>query len=108
MPQGHRFDLERAANPKLVAEEQRVSASDVLCPANGVSPRPLTQDEILGAVAAFAGAARRAREAGFDALEIPFSQTYVDEGVLEHLVNTGTYALVRHPGVLCLSLFFLL
>lgn len=33
-------------------------------------------------------------------LEIPFKKTYVVEGVGNELVTTGTYALVRHPGVL--------
>jgi 2,4-dienoyl-CoA reductase-like NADH-dependent reductase (Old Yellow Enzyme family)/thioredoxin reductase len=67
----------RAANPQLVPPEERVSASDVLCPANQVMPRPLTGDEIAGVVAAFGMAARRAREAGFDAIEIPFSHGYL-------------------------------
>ncbi|HFD38228.1 MAG TPA: FAD-dependent oxidoreductase [Anaerolineae bacterium] len=67
----------RAANPKLVPEGERVSASDVPCPANGVTPRPLTADGIAGVVAAFAQAARRVREAGFDALEVPFSHGYL-------------------------------
>jgi protein-S-isoprenylcysteine O-methyltransferase Ste14 len=40
-------------------------------------------------------------------LEIPFRQTYADEGVGDRLVKTGTYALVRHPGVLWLVLFLL-
>ncbi|MGD2178163.1 MAG: methyltransferase [Anaerolineae bacterium] len=33
-------------------------------------------------------------------LEIPFRQTYAADGVGDKLVKTGTYALVRHPGVL--------
>ncbi len=67
----------RAANPKLVPEEERVSASDVLCPANGVTPRPLSRQEVPAYVGAFAAAARRVKEAGFDALEIPFSHGYL-------------------------------
>jgi 2,4-dienoyl-CoA reductase-like NADH-dependent reductase (Old Yellow Enzyme family)/thioredoxin reductase len=67
----------RAANPKLVPEGERVSASDVPCPANKVTPRPLTRAGITGVVTAFAEAARRAAEAGFDALEIPFSHGYL-------------------------------
>jgi protein-S-isoprenylcysteine O-methyltransferase Ste14 len=38
-------------------------------------------------------------------LEIPFRQTYVADGVGDRLVKTGTYALVRHPGVLWFALF---
>jgi 2,4-dienoyl-CoA reductase-like NADH-dependent reductase (Old Yellow Enzyme family)/thioredoxin reductase len=67
----------RAVNPKLVPEEERVSASDVLCPANGVTPRPLSRQEIPAYVEAFAAAARRVKEAGFDALEVPFSHGYL-------------------------------
>jgi len=40
-------------------------------------------------------------------LEIPFRQTYADNGAGDKLVTTGTYALVRHPGVLWLALFLL-
>jgi 2,4-dienoyl-CoA reductase-like NADH-dependent reductase (Old Yellow Enzyme family)/thioredoxin reductase len=67
----------RAVNPKLVPEEERVSASDVLCPANGVTPRPLSLQEIPSYVEAFVAAAQRVKKAGFDALEIPFSHGYL-------------------------------
>ncbi|MBN2116430.1 MAG: FAD-dependent oxidoreductase [Anaerolineales bacterium] len=67
----------RAANPGLVPAQERVSASDVFCPANQVVPRPLDKSEILEGVSAFGAAARRAREAGFDAIEIPFSHGYL-------------------------------
>jgi len=40
-------------------------------------------------------------------LEIPFRRTYAANGVGDRLVETGTYALVRHPGVLWLALFLL-
>lgn len=67
----------RAANPQLVPEGQRVSASDVLCPANRVIPRPLSRNEIRDLIGAFAEAAGRVRAAGFDAIEIPFSHGYL-------------------------------
>lgn len=38
-------------------------------------------------------------------LEIPFRRTYAADGVGDRLVKTGTYALVRHPGVLWFALF---
>jgi protein-S-isoprenylcysteine O-methyltransferase Ste14 len=38
-------------------------------------------------------------------LEIPFRQTYAADGVGDRLVKTGTYALVRHPGVLWFAIF---
>ncbi len=67
----------RAINPNLVPEGERVSASDVPCPANGVTPRPLSKEEIRSYVKLFAVAARRAKEVGFDAIEIPFSHGYL-------------------------------
>jgi 2,4-dienoyl-CoA reductase-like NADH-dependent reductase (Old Yellow Enzyme family)/thioredoxin reductase len=67
----------RAVNPKLVPEGERVSASDVFCPANQVIPRALTLEEIPAYVHYFAQAARRVREARFDAVEVPFSHGYL-------------------------------
>ena len=67
----------RAVNPKLAPEGKRVSASDVLCPANQILPRALTREEIPTYVRYFAQAARRVREAGFDAIEVPFSHGYL-------------------------------
>lgn len=40
-------------------------------------------------------------------IEIPFHSTYVAKGAGNRLVTTGTYALVRHPGVLWLGLVYL-
>ena len=77
----------RAANPKLVPEGDRVSAWAVRCPANGVLPRPLDREEIPTYVGYFAQAARRAKEAGFDGLEIPFSHGYLIHQFLSPLTN---------------------
>lgn len=67
----------RAANPKLSGAGDLVSASPVLCGANGATPRALTSCGIAQAVAAFGEAAGRVRKAGFDALEVPFSHGYL-------------------------------
>jgi 2,4-dienoyl-CoA reductase-like NADH-dependent reductase (Old Yellow Enzyme family)/thioredoxin reductase len=67
----------RAANPKLISTGDLLSASPVLCGANGVTPRALTGREIAHVVAAFGEAAGRVGEAGFDALEVPFSHGYL-------------------------------
>ena len=67
----------RAANPKLIPAAELVSASEVFCPANQVTPRSLTRAEIADVVTAFGAAARRVGEAGFDAVEIPFSHGYL-------------------------------
>jgi protein-S-isoprenylcysteine O-methyltransferase Ste14 len=37
-------------------------------------------------------------------LELPFRETYAENGVGERLIKTGTWALVRHPGVLWFAL----
>lgn len=40
-------------------------------------------------------------------IEIPFVKTYAQRGSSDQLVTTGTYALVRHPGVIWYFLFLL-
>jgi len=40
-------------------------------------------------------------------IEIPFQSTYSKKGVGNKLITTGTYALVRHPGVLWLALLYI-
>jgi len=40
-------------------------------------------------------------------IEIPFKTTYLDKGAGSKLITTGTYALVRHPGVLWLILLLI-
>jgi len=39
--------------------------------------------------------------------EIPFKKTYLVKGVGNKLIKTGTYALVRHPGVIWYTLFLI-
>jgi 2,4-dienoyl-CoA reductase-like NADH-dependent reductase (Old Yellow Enzyme family)/thioredoxin reductase len=80
----------RVANPKLVPAGELISASDVLCPANQVTPHPLTRDGIAEVVAAFGAAARRIRDAGFDAIEIPFSHGYLIHQFLSPYTNRRT------------------
>jgi protein-S-isoprenylcysteine O-methyltransferase Ste14 len=40
-------------------------------------------------------------------IEIPFRGTYAKQGAGDRLICTGTYALVRHPGVIWLAFVFL-
>jgi protein-S-isoprenylcysteine O-methyltransferase Ste14 len=40
-------------------------------------------------------------------IEIPFHNTYAEKGVGNSLITTGTYALVRHPGVIWLALVYI-
>jgi protein-S-isoprenylcysteine O-methyltransferase Ste14 len=39
-------------------------------------------------------------------INLPFRKTYVDTGTGDKLIKTGLYALVRHPGVYWVALFF--
>ncbi len=56
---------------------QPVAPSEIPCPICRDTPRALTVDEIKGLVEAFGHAARRAREAGFDAVEIHGTHGYL-------------------------------
>jgi protein-S-isoprenylcysteine O-methyltransferase Ste14 len=40
-------------------------------------------------------------------IELPFRSTYAEQGVGNKLIGTGTYALVRHPGVIWLAIVYL-
>ena len=40
-------------------------------------------------------------------IHLPFRKTYITTGVGDKLITTGVYALVRHPGVLWLTLIML-
>ena len=74
----------------MTPAEARVSALAVLCPANQVTPRPLTLAEIDDVVTAFGAAAQRAQAAGFDALEVPFSHGYLIHQFLSPHTNWRT------------------
>jgi len=80
----------RVANPKLVPDGELVSASDIFCTSNQVTPRPLQINEIAEYVAAFREAARRVQQSGFDAIEIPFSHGYLIHQFLSPHTNQRT------------------
>ncbi|MEU4486731.1 NADH:flavin oxidoreductase [Streptomyces purpurascens] len=54
-----------------------VSASAVREPLYGIKPRPLRRDEIPGVVETFAAAAERARDVGFDGVQIHAAHGYL-------------------------------
>ncbi len=56
---------------------QPVAPSEIACPVCGDMPRALKVEEIKGLVDAFGHAARRVREAGFDAVEIHGTHGYL-------------------------------
>ena len=60
---------------------QPVAPSEISCPIWRDMPRSLTIEEIKGIVEAFGHAARRAREAGFDAVEIHGTHGISDQPV---------------------------
>ncbi len=60
-----------------VCGSRPVAPSALPCPVCGEEPREMNVDEIRGTVAAFGHAARRAREAGFDAVEIHGTHGYL-------------------------------
>ena len=66
---------------------QPVAPSEIACPVCRDLPRPLSIEEISGLVDAFAHAARRAREAGFDAVEIHGTHGYLINQFLSSYSN---------------------
>ncbi len=69
---------------------QPVAPSEIACPVCRDLPRALQVEEIKGLVEAFAHAARRAREAGFDAVEIHGTHGYLINQFLSPYSNKRT------------------
>jgi 2,4-dienoyl-CoA reductase-like NADH-dependent reductase (Old Yellow Enzyme family)/thioredoxin reductase len=69
---------------------QPVAPSEIPCPVCRDMPRALTVEEIRGIVEAFGHAARRAREAGFDAVEIHGTHGYLVNQFLSPYSNKRT------------------
>jgi 2,4-dienoyl-CoA reductase (NADPH2) len=74
----------------LLIGEQPVSASEVRSPMSGDTPRALSIDEIQELVQFFSEGARRAREAGFDAVEISGATGYLVSQFLSPFTNRRT------------------
>ncbi|MCZ8522653.1 NADH-dependent flavin oxidoreductase [Paenibacillus mucilaginosus] len=72
------FHAGRLAPPNLVPDEDVVSASAVEAEQNpGVTPRALTEEEILSIIRGFGETTRRAIEAGYDGVEIHGANGYL-------------------------------
>jgi 2,4-dienoyl-CoA reductase-like NADH-dependent reductase (Old Yellow Enzyme family)/thioredoxin reductase len=71
----------------LVLGAQPVSASDVPCMLTRETPRPLSLEEIEETVEAFGEATRRAKDAGFDFVEIHAAHGYLINQFLSPLTN---------------------
>ncbi|KAL3465223.1 hypothetical protein BJX64DRAFT_253428 [Aspergillus heterothallicus] len=88
----------RATTPGMLGGVATVSSSDI--PISGTAldgteyraapPRPMTIDEIKETVDEYAAAAMRAREAGFDGVEIHAGNGYLFDQFLHDNVNTRT------------------
>ena len=76
----------------ILTGEQPVSASEVASPLSGEVPRALSVEEIKDMVGLFTDGARRAREAGFDAVEICGSTGYLVSQFLSPFTNRRTDA----------------
>jgi 2,4-dienoyl-CoA reductase (NADPH2) len=67
-----------------------IAASAVPCPLTGETPSEMTRADIEEVQTSYARAARRAREAGFDYLEIVMGGGYLISGFLSPLTNRRT------------------
>ncbi len=76
----------RAANPKA-SKMTPEAPSPVTCPLTGIAPVELTKSRIEKIILSFAGAARRAVEAGFDLIEIQFGLGYLISQFLSPKTN---------------------
>jgi 2,4-dienoyl-CoA reductase-like NADH-dependent reductase (Old Yellow Enzyme family)/thioredoxin reductase len=76
----------RAANPKLTGDSL-MAPSPVPCPVHGKTPKEMTEADIEEVLNAFAAAAVRAKEAGFDAVEVQFGLGYISHQFLSPLTN---------------------
>ena len=75
-----------------------VAPSEIACPICRDTPRALNVDEIRGLVDAFGHAARRASEAGFDAVEIHGTHGYLINQFLSPYSNKRTDEYGGSPG----------
>ncbi len=71
----------------MIIGTQPISASDVPCMLVREPPRPMTLEEIEETIEAFGEAARRIKDAGFDAVEIHAAHGYLINQFLSPLTN---------------------
>jgi 2,4-dienoyl-CoA reductase-like NADH-dependent reductase (Old Yellow Enzyme family)/thioredoxin reductase len=76
----------RAANPKAIGDAPE-APSAIRCPSTGATPVPMTGGRIPEIVRAYAEAARRASESGFDGVEIQLGLGYLPAQFLSPRTN---------------------
>ncbi len=77
----------RAANPKIIGGPPE-APSAVRCPTSGATPEPMSAERIQEVLDAYAEAARRAREAGFDGVELQLGLGYLPAQFLSSRTNS--------------------
>jgi len=77
----------RAANPKAIGGLPE-APSPVPCPTTGATPKELTPGRIGELIRAYAAAAGRVREAGFDGVELQLGLGYLPAQFLSRRTNT--------------------
>lgn len=79
----------RAANPKVIGSSPE-APSAVECPTSGAMPVPMSTARIGEVLDAYGGAARQAREAGFDGVELQLGLGYLPAQFLSLRTNLRT------------------
>ncbi len=79
----------RAANPKVIGGPPE-APSAVACPTSGATPQPMSTERIRKVLEAYSEAARRAREAGFDGVELQLGLGYLPAQFLSPRTNSRT------------------
>jgi len=79
----------RAANPKVIGGSPE-APSAVQCPTSGATPEPMSSERIHQVLGAYSEAARRAREAGFDGIELQLGLGYLPAQFQSLRTNTRT------------------
>ncbi len=90
------FHAGRQTSP-AVTGTQPIAPSPLPDPSSGVVPRELTVDEIMEIEEAFVQAARRAQQAGFDAVEVHGAHGYLVNQFLSPFSNRRTDDYGGHP-----------
>ncbi len=76
----------RAANPKATGQPP-LAPSPIMCPATKQTPQELTKEQIEEIINAFGKAAKRAKEAEFDAIELQAGMGYIIAQFLKERTN---------------------
>ncbi len=79
----------RAANPKASGQPP-IAPSAIPCPATKQTPKEMTKDEIKEIIKAFGDAAKKAKDAGFDAIELQAGMGYIIPQFLKERTNKRT------------------